>query len=94
MVQAEAVCASHDPRQYLTTATRFEGDNDGHIKAVHTVDVYWYEDETSGRFTFKPVAGTEAVRPAQLVLVTMGFLWYQRRGCWIRCNWKKINGVM
>ncbi len=71
--EAEAVYG-HDPRQYLTTATRFEEDNDGHIKAVHTVDVCWEKDETSGRFTFKPVAGTEAVRPAQLVLLAMGFL--------------------
>ena len=28
-----------DPRVYLTTATKFEGDAHGHVKAVHTVQV-------------------------------------------------------
>lgn len=62
-----------DPRVYLTTATHFEGDEDGHVKAVHTVEVEWARDE-NGRFTPTPVPGTEQVRPAQLVLLAMGFL--------------------
>ena len=62
-----------DPRAYLNTATRFEGDENGHIKAVHTVQIEWQKDE-NGRFTPKHVAGTEKVMPAQLVLLAMGFL--------------------
>jgi glutamate synthase (NADPH/NADH) small chain len=61
-----------DPRVYLTTATKFEGDENGNLKAVHTVEVKW--EKTEKGFTPVPVAGTEKVRPAQLVLLAMGFL--------------------
>ncbi|MEB3228534.1 MAG: glutamate synthase small subunit [Synechocystis sp.] len=72
--QEEAAAVyGHDPRSYLTTATRFEGDEQGHIKAVHTVDVRW-EKDANGRFIPQTIAGTEQVRPAQLVLLAMGFL--------------------
>ncbi|MBD2579135.1 glutamate synthase small subunit [Oscillatoria sp. FACHB-1406] len=62
-----------DPRVYLTTATKFEGDENGCVKAVHTVDVEWAKDE-QGRFIPKHIPGTERVIPAQLVLLAMGFL--------------------
>jgi glutamate synthase (NADPH/NADH) small chain len=62
-----------DPRVYITTATKFEGDDKGRVKAVHTVVVEWLKDE-QGRFTPKPVPGTEKVVPTQLVLLAMGFL--------------------
>lgn len=61
-----------DPRVYLTTATKFEGDEAGNVKAVHTVEVKW--EKTEKGFTPVPIAGTEKVRPAQLVLLAMGFL--------------------
>jgi glutamate synthase (NADPH/NADH) small chain len=60
-----------DPRVYLTTATKFEGD--GHVKAVHTVQVKW-ERNDKGQFIPAHVPGTEKVLPAQLVLLAMGFL--------------------
>ncbi|WP_346292717.1 glutamate synthase small subunit [Sphaerothrix gracilis] len=62
-----------DPRVYTTTTTKFEGDEQGHIKAVHTVEIEWQRDE-NGRFTPQPVPGTEKVLPAQLVLLAIGFL--------------------
>lgn len=62
-----------DPRVFLTTATRFEGDAEGNVKAVHTVQVSW-EKNDRGQFVPTPVPGTEQVRPAQLVLLAMGFL--------------------
>jgi glutamate synthase (NADPH/NADH) small chain len=62
-----------DPRVYTTTATKFEGDENGHVKAVHTVQVEWQKDE-QGRFIPKQVPGTEKVIPTQLVLLAMGFL--------------------
>ena len=62
-----------DPRIYLTTATKFDGDAGGHVKAVHTVQVEWAKDD-KGRFIPKHVPGTEKVLPAQLVLLAMGFL--------------------
>ncbi|MCW5554609.1 MAG: glutamate synthase subunit beta [Verrucomicrobiae bacterium] len=62
-----------DPRVYLTTATKFEGDAQGHVKAVHTVQVQWERNE-NGQFIPKHVPGTEKILPAQLVLLAMGFL--------------------
>lgn len=62
-----------DPRSYLTSATQFEKDESGHVKAIHTVDVQWEKDE-SGRFNLKQIPGSEKVYPAQLVLLAMGFL--------------------
>jgi glutamate synthase (NADPH) small chain len=62
-----------DPRVYLTTATKFEGDENGNVKAVHTVQVQWEKNE-KGQFIPKHVPGTEQVLPTQLVLLAMGFL--------------------
>lgn len=62
-----------DPRVYLTTATKFEGDDTGHVKAIHTVEVEWQRND-KGQFIPNPIPGTEQVRPAQLVLLAMGFL--------------------
>jgi glutamate synthase (NADPH) small chain len=72
--QAEAAAKfGADPRVYLATATKFEGDAGGQVKAVHTVQVKW-EKNDRGQFIPKNVPGTEKVLPAQLVLLAMGFL--------------------
>jgi len=62
-----------DPRTFQTTATQFEGDGEGNVKAVHTVEVAWQKND-KGQYVPQPVPGTEQVRPAQLVLLAMGFL--------------------
>jgi glutamate synthase (NADPH) small chain len=62
-----------DPRVFLTTATSFEGDAEGNVKAVHTVQVQWGKN-AQGQFVPTPVPGTEKVQPASLVLLAMGFL--------------------
>ena len=62
-----------DPRVYLTTATKFEGDENGQVKAVHLVNIEWTKNE-KGQFIPKNVPGTERVVPTQLVLLAMGFL--------------------
>src|SRR5271169_1917729 len=62
-----------DPRVYLTTATKFEGDANGQVKAVHTVQVEWTKND-KGQFIPKNVPRTEKDLPAQLVLLAMGFL--------------------
>jgi glutamate synthase (NADPH/NADH) small chain len=62
-----------DPRVYLTTAKKFVGDDQGWVKEVHTVEIRWEKNE-KGQFVPKEVAGTEKVRPVQLVLLAMGFL--------------------
>jgi glutamate synthase (NADPH/NADH) small chain len=62
-----------DPRVYLTTAKRFVGDEQGHVKEAHLVQIQWERNE-KGQFIPKEVPGTEEVRPVQLVLLAMGFL--------------------
>jgi glutamate synthase (NADPH/NADH) small chain len=62
-----------DPRVYLTTAKKFVGDENGQVKEVHTVEIEWAKNE-KGQFVPKEVPGTEKIRPAQLVLLAMGFL--------------------
>jgi len=62
-----------DPRIYLTTATKFEADANGQVKAVHTVQVEWVKND-KGQMIPKNVPGSEKILPAQLVLLAMGFL--------------------
>ena len=62
-----------DPRTYLTTSTKFEGDEQGNVKAVHTVKIEWTRND-KGQFVPRELPGTEKVLPAQLVLLAMGFL--------------------
>ena len=62
-----------DPRIYLTTATKFEDDGQGNVKAVHLVNIEWGKNE-KGQFIPKNVPGTERIVPAQVVLLAMGFL--------------------
>ena len=62
-----------DPRIYLTTAKKFTGGASGRVHTVHTVEIEWQRNE-KGQFTAIEVPGTEQARPAQLVLLAMGFL--------------------
>ncbi len=62
-----------DPRIYLTTATKFEDDGQGNVKAVHLVNIEWTKND-KGQFVPKNVPGTERVVSAQVVLLAMGFL--------------------
>jgi glutamate synthase (NADPH/NADH) small chain len=62
-----------DPRVYLTTVKKFNGDAHGHVKEAVLVQIQWERNE-KGQFIPKEVPGTEEVRPVQLVLLAMGFL--------------------
>jgi glutamate synthase (NADPH/NADH) small chain len=62
-----------DPRTYLISTKRFVGDENGHVKELHTVDIEWVKD-ASGRFMLREIEGSERVWPAQLVLLALGFL--------------------
>jgi len=62
-----------DPRVYLTTVKQFVGDAHGAVKQLVTVQVIWEKNE-KGQYIPKEVPGTEQTRPAQLVLLAMGFL--------------------
>lgn len=70
--QEEAAAVfGHDPREYLTTVTKLEGDEMGNISKVHTVNVKW--ENKDGKFIYTPVLGTEQVRDCGLLLIAMGF---------------------
>jgi glutamate synthase (NADPH/NADH) small chain len=62
-----------DPRIYLTTVKKFIGDANGAVKELVTVEIKW-EKNDKGQFIPKEIPGTEKTRPAQLVLLAMGFL--------------------
>jgi NAD(P)H-dependent glutamate synthase small subunit len=57
-----------DPRQYSIMTSKFIGDENGHLKAVQTVDV---EVTPEG---IKHVPGTEREWPCQLAILAMGFV--------------------
>jgi glutamate synthase (NADPH/NADH) small chain len=69
--EAEAI-QGEDPRQYLVSSSRFAGDADDNVKAVHIHNIEWTND--NGRFIPKKVEGSERVLDADLVLLAMGFL--------------------
>jgi glutamate synthase (NADPH) small chain len=62
----------HDPRVFLTTVRRFTADAGGKVAQLATVKIGW--DDTDGRMRPVEVPGSEQTRPAQLVLLAMGFL--------------------
>jgi len=62
-----------DPRVYLTTAKKFTGDDSGAVQEIHTVQIEWKRND-KGQFVAAEVPGSGQARPAQLVLLAMGFL--------------------
>ena len=62
-----------DPRVYVTTVKKFIGDEKGNVKELVTVEIKWGKND-KGQFVPQEVPGTEKTRPAQLVLLAMGFL--------------------
>ena len=72
--QQEAIkLQGEDPRRFLMMTQRFEGDDQGNLKALHVVQVEWVKNE-QGAFIPKAVEGTEERIEADLVLLAMGFL--------------------
>lgn len=61
-----------DPRAYAVMTKKFVGDEHGHIKEVHTVNVKLRYDE-EGNKVRDEIPGTEKVWPADLVLLAIGF---------------------
>jgi glutamate synthase (NADPH/NADH) small chain len=62
-----------DPRTYVTTVKRFDGDAGGRLSGVVTVQIRWERNER-GQLAPVEVPGSEQVRPAQLALLAMGFV--------------------
>lgn len=70
------VSTSHEEggeRVFAVSSLRLDGD-DGRVSGLHVVDV----ERVDGRF--EPVAGTERVLPAQLVVLALGFVGPERGG--------------
>jgi glutamate synthase (NADPH/NADH) small chain len=62
-----------DPRRYSINTKKFEADANGHVKAIHTVEIEWVKDP-KGQWVMKERPGSEKAWPTQLVLLAMGFL--------------------
>lgn len=62
-----------DPRTYCILSKEFVGDENGNVTGIKTVRVEWGKD-AAGRFQMKELQGTEEFFPADLVLLSMGFL--------------------
>jgi glutamate synthase (NADPH) small chain len=62
-----------DPRNFSVMTQRFEGDAEGNLVAIHTVEVEWVDNGSGGKIP-KAIAGTERRTEADLVLLAMGFL--------------------
>ncbi len=72
--QEEAMAVfGQDPRSYRIMTKEFIGDEQGHVKAVKTIQVGW-NPNGHGRPRLEELPGTEKIWPAQLVLLAMGFL--------------------
>ncbi|MBV6417161.1 MAG: Glutamate synthase [NADPH] small chain [Steroidobacteraceae bacterium] len=63
----------HDPRDYLVTVKELIGDAQGRVNELVTVGVEWRRNDR-GQLVPAEVAGSGQARPAQLVLLAMGFL--------------------
>jgi glutamate synthase (NADPH/NADH) small chain len=61
-----------DPRVYVTTVKRLNGNAEGRVRSLSTVQVAWQKD-SGGRFVPVDVPGSEREIPADLVLLAMGF---------------------
>jgi glutamate synthase (NADPH/NADH) small chain len=62
-----------DPRTYAIMTTEFLGDDRGHVEAIRTIKVAW-NSNGHGRPRLEELPGSEETWPAQLVLLSMGFL--------------------
>jgi glutamate synthase (NADPH/NADH) small chain len=79
--QVFRVSSAHEEggeRVYSISTQRFEGDDQGRVKALHVVTVE--QKIVDGRMTFEPVPGTERTYQADLVLLAMGFTGPEKNG--------------
>jgi len=78
--QEEAVAVfGRDPRAYSIMTRRFLGDENGHLRAVQTVEVN-LDRGNNGHTGPREVPGTEREWPAQMVLLALGFLGPETEG--------------
>ncbi|KAI5852147.1 putative glutamate synthase [Tricharina praecox] len=61
-----------DPREYCVMSKEFVSDGNGNVKGINTVRVEWQRTRTG--WDMKQVEGSEQFFPADMVLLSMGFL--------------------
>ncbi|PKM77076.1 MAG: glutamate synthase [Firmicutes bacterium HGW-Firmicutes-15] len=72
--QEEAISLyGKDPRNYLISAKKIVGNEQGEVKEVHTVEVTWNKS-AAGSMVSQEVSGSEKVWNADIVLLAMGFM--------------------
>jgi glutamate synthase (NADPH/NADH) len=62
-----------DPREYSILSKEFVDDGEGNVKAIKTVRVEWKRSD-SGAWQMAEVPGSEELFPADVVLLSMGFI--------------------
>jgi len=61
-----------DPRAYLKTVKKLNGDAKGQLESIVTVDIEWRKND-KGQFVPAERPGSEQTLPCQLLLLAMGF---------------------
>ncbi|KAJ8099445.1 hypothetical protein POJ06DRAFT_135221 [Lipomyces tetrasporus] len=62
-----------DPREYCIMSKEFVSDGEGNVKGINTARVEWKRTE-SGGWQMSQIPGSEQFFPADLVLLSMGFV--------------------
>merc|ERR1711939_1123153 len=63
----------HDPREFCVMSEDFVDDGEGKVKGINTIRVEWTKSATGG-WDMKKIEGSQQFFPAELVLLSMGFL--------------------
>jgi glutamate synthase (NADPH/NADH) len=63
-----------DPREFCIMSDEFVDDGSGRVKGINTVRVEWTRSASGGGWEMKKVDGSAQFFPADLVLLSMGFL--------------------
>lgn len=67
-----------DPREYNIKSSRFVDDGHGRVKGIETVRVEWSKNDEGG-WVLKDKEGSEEFFPADLILLSMGFMGPEQR---------------
>ncbi len=67
-------------REWAIMTKEFIGDEKGQLKAVKTVEIQWSKNESTGKYGFTEIPGTEKEIPSDLVLLAIGFVHPQYEG--------------
>ncbi|WWC86714.1 uncharacterized protein L201_001592 [Kwoniella dendrophila CBS 6074] len=65
-----------DPREYCVSSVKFNKDEEGKLTGIDTVKVEWTNN--SGKWSMEKIPGSEKTYPAQLCILSMGFLGPQK----------------